>query len=207
MRNTPAIVHAAVLVGLAAVYSAAGKLGLSYYALQNVSVSPVWPPTGIALAALLVLGLRVWPAIFVGAFLVNFTTTGHLSSSVAIAVGNTVEGVVGALLVHRFAGGRRAFERPQDVFKYVLLAGLAATLVSPTIGVTSLRLAGRMQWPEYGGNWLTWWLGDVGGALLLAPPLVLWSSRPVITRPREALALLAAALLVGMLVFTNPLPL
>lgn len=207
MRNTPAIVHAAVLVGLAAAYSAAGKLGLSYFALRNVSVSPVWPGTGIALAALLVLGLRVWPAIFVGAFLVNFTTTGHLWSSVAIAVGNTVEGVVGALLVHRFAGGRRAFERPQDVFKYVLLAGLVATLVSPTIGVTSLRLAGLMQWPEYGGNWLTWWLGDAAGALVFAPPLVLWSSRPVIARPREALALLAAALLVGMLVFTSPLPL
>ena len=115
-------------------------------------VAPVWPPTGIALAALLVLGSSVWPAIFVGAFLVNFTTTGELWSSVAIAVGNTLEGVVGAWLVHRYAGGRRAFERPQDVFRYVLLAGLVATLVSPMIGVTSLRLAGRVEWTEYGGN-------------------------------------------------------
>src|SRR5204863_121058 len=98
--------------------------------------------TGIALAALLVLGQRVWPAILAGAFLVNVTTTGHLSSSVAIAAGNTLEGVIGALLVHRFARGCRAFERPQDVFKYVILAGLLATLVSPTVGVTSLALAG-----------------------------------------------------------------
>jgi signal transduction histidine kinase len=209
MRNTPAIVHAAVLVGLAATYSAAGKLGLTLFALKNMSASPVWPPTGIALAALLVLGLRVWPAIFVGAFLVNDTTTGHWQSSLAIAVGNTLEGVFGVLLVRRFARGRRAFERPQDVFKYVLLAGLVATMVSPTIGATSLALAGPelLQWSDYGGFWLTWWLGDAGGALVLAPPLVLWCTRPVIARPRETAALLAAALLVGMLVLSSPLPL
>jgi signal transduction histidine kinase len=176
------------------------------FALRNVSASPVWPPTGIALAALLVLGLRVWPAIFVGAFLVNVTTTGHWPSSFAIAAGNTLEGLFGALLVLRFARGRHAFERPQDVFKYVLLAGLVATLVSPTIGATSLALADPplLQWSEYGGFWLTWWLGDAGGALVLAPPLVLWSARPGIARPREAAALLATALLVGMLVFTSP---
>ncbi|HZN37903.1 MAG TPA: MASE1 domain-containing protein [Planctomycetota bacterium] len=208
MRNTPAIVHAAVLVGLAAAYSAGGKLGLSpLFALRNVSVSPVWPPTGIALAAMLVLGVRVWPAIFVGAFLVNFTTTEHPTSSFAIAVGNTLEGVFGALLVQRYARGRRAFERPQDVFKYVVLAGLVATLFSPTIGVTSLELAKLEKWPEYGSIWLTWWLGDACGALVLAPPLVLWSSRPFTAPPREAAALLAVALLVGMLVYSSPLPL
>ncbi|HEX6811239.1 MAG TPA: MASE1 domain-containing protein [Planctomycetota bacterium] len=207
MRKAPAMARAAMLAGLASVYFAAGKLGLTH-AFVNRSVSPVWPPTGIALAALLVFGLRVWPAIFVGAFFVNATTTGDVWSSIAIAVGNTLEGVVGAFVVHWFARGCRVFERPQDIFKYVLLAGLTATLISPTIGVTSLALAEFEKWSEYGSVWLTWWLGDAGGALVLAPPLVLWcvDPRPV-PRPREAIALLATALLVGVLVFGGSMPL
>src|SRR5205814_8381543 len=81
----------------------------------HASASPVWPPAGIALAALLVLGYRVWPAIFVGAFLVNLTTAGNVATSLAIASGNTLEAVCGAWLVNRFAGGTTVFDRPQGV--------------------------------------------------------------------------------------------
>ena|SRR5688572_10867016 len=110
MRRAPALARAAMLAGLAAVYFGAGKLGL-WHARVHVSASPVWPPTGIAIAALLVFGRRVWPAIFVGALLVNITTTGHWGSSVAIAAGNTLEGMTAAWFVDRFARGCRAFER------------------------------------------------------------------------------------------------
>src|SRR2546422_2548917 len=92
-RGGAAIATASIL-GLAAVYFAAGKFGLSL-ALVNTSTTAVWPPTGIALAALLLLGLRVWPGIAIGAFLVNLTTTADLPSSVGIAVGNTLEAIVG----------------------------------------------------------------------------------------------------------------
>src|SRR5467141_4258949 len=97
----------AALAVLAAVYFAAGKLGLKL-AFVNASASAVWPCTGIALAAFLILGYRVWPAILSGAFLVNLTTAGSVTTSMGIAVGNTLEGVVGCYLVNRFGGGQRA---------------------------------------------------------------------------------------------------
>src|SRR5438876_10998202 len=104
-----------VVLGLAAIYLLAGKLGL-LLAFVKASATAVWPPTGIALAAFLLLGYRVWPGILLGAFLVNGTTAGSVVSSFGIAAGNTLEGLVGAYLMSRFAGGRGAFERPQDVF-------------------------------------------------------------------------------------------
>src|SRR3989441_12364364 len=93
-----------VILGLAAVYVLAGKLGL-ILAFVHASATPVWPPTGIALAAFLLLGFRVWPAILAGAFLVNVTTAGSALTSVGIAAGNTLEGLCGAWLVKRFAAG------------------------------------------------------------------------------------------------------
>src|ERR1700736_2360607 len=102
---------------LTVVYFIAGKLGLKL-AFLHVSASPVWPPAGIALAALLVLGYRTWPAIFLGAFLVNVTTAGNIATSLCIATGNTLEALFGAWLVNRFVGGTRVFDRAQDVFKF-----------------------------------------------------------------------------------------
>jgi len=160
---------------LAGVYFVAGRLGLSL-ATVHPSASAVWPPTGIALAALLIYGQRLWPGILIGAFLVNFTTSGHLVSSFLIALGNTFEGVLCAFLVDRFAAGRRAFDRAGDAFRYALLAGLVGTAVSATIGSASLMLTELAQWPAFGPIWWTWWLGDAGGALIVAPVLILWAN-------------------------------
>src|SRR6266487_4739697 len=162
------------LIGiLAIIYFIAGKLGLMLASL-HASASPVWPPAGIALAALLVLGYRVWPAIFVGAFLVNVSTVGSVATSLAVASGNTLEAMCGAWLVNWFAGGTTAFDRPQDVFKFAL-AAVVSTIISPAFGVTSLALAGFADWTNYGAIWLTWWLGDTTGDLLIAPLIILWS--------------------------------
>jgi integral membrane sensor domain MASE1 len=109
----------------------------------HASASAVWPPTGIALAAVLLFGRRVWPAIFVGAFFVNLTASGSIVSSLGIAVGNTLEATVGASLVRRYAGGVRAFERSRDYLRFVLLGGLLGTSVSATIGVFSLVISGE----------------------------------------------------------------
>ena len=167
----------AVVTVLTAIYVAAGKLALRV-AFLNPSASAVWPPTGIALASLLLLGYRAWPAVLLGAFLVNLTTAGNVATSLGIAAGNTLEAVIGAWLTGRFANGRDAFEQPQDFQRFLVLAGLVATAISPTLGVTSLCLGGFTPWSDYGPVWLTWWLGDVGGALIVAPPLILWGSRP-----------------------------
>src|SRR5437867_4329284 len=158
---------------LTLVYFIAGKFGLMLASL-HASASPVWPPTGIALAALLVLGYRAWPAIFVGAFLVNASTAGNVATSLAVASGNTLEAMCGAWLVNRFAGGTTAFGRPQGVFKFAL-AAVVSTIISPAFGVTSLALAGFADWANYGAIWLTWWLGDATSDLLVAPSIILWS--------------------------------
>ncbi len=161
---------------LTVVYFIAGKLGLKL-AFLHASASPVWPPAGIALAAMLVLGYRIWPAIFIGAFLVNATTAGDVTTSVCIATGNTLEAVTGAWLANRFAGGIRAFDRAQDVFKFALAAVLAC-VISPMFGATSLAIAGFANWVNYSAIWTTWWLGDLSGALILAPVLILWGVNP-----------------------------
>ena len=109
---------------------------------MHANASVVWPPTGIALAAVLIWGPRVWPGIFLGAFVVNETTAGSLWTSLAIAVGNTLEALIGAYLVNRFAGGRSALNRGRDLALFVVVAALVSTPISATIGVTSLSLAG-----------------------------------------------------------------
>ena len=207
--GTGRLPSAATWAALFTVYAIAGKLGLSL-AFVHASATPVWPPTGIALAAFLLFGLRTWPAILAGAFLVNVTTAGSVWTSVGIAIGNTLEGLCGAWLVNRFARGARAFERPADVFRFAALAGLLSTTVSATFGVTSLSLAGFASWADYGTIWRTWWLGDVGGALVVAPLLILWGTAP---RPRWGrkpaleLALLTTCLiLAGLTIFGSLLP-
>src|SRR6266436_3963426 len=133
------------LIGiLAVIYFIAGKLGLMLASLQ-ASASPVWPPAGIALAGLLLLGYRAWPGIFIGAFLVN-----------------------------RFAGGTNVFDRPQGFFNFALAAGIS-TIISPAFGLTSLGVAGFADWANYGEIWLTWWLGDATGDLVFTPLVLLWS--------------------------------
>jgi len=161
---------------LTVIYFIVGKLSLQL-AFVHPSASPVWPPAGIALAALVVFGYRTWPAIFLGAFLVNVTTAGNIGTSLCIATGNTLEAVCGAWLVNQFAGGTRIFDRAQDVFKFAL-AVMVSTAVSPTFGVTSLAVGGLADWANYRAIWLTWWLGDATGALVVAPLLILWSVGP-----------------------------
>jgi diguanylate cyclase (GGDEF)-like protein len=162
---------------LAVVYFIVGKLGLTL-AFLNASASAAWPCTGIALAALLIFGYRVWPAIFVGAFFVNFTSAGTALTAATIAAGNSLEAVVGCYLVTRFAGGRNAFQRSQNIFKFVLLAGTVATAVGASIGSATLVLAHLAEPSRQLSIWLTWWLGDDVGALVVTPLLLLWAENP-----------------------------
>jgi two-component system sensor kinase FixL len=197
---------------VAAVYFGAAKLGLAL-AFVNASASAVWPPTGVAIAALLLLGPRAWPGVFIGAFIANLTTTGTVATSLTIAAGNTLEGAAGAWLVQRYANGLDAFTHTATVFRFVLLAGLLAPIISATIGVSSLGLGGLMPWGTFGAVWQTWWLGDVVGAVVVAPFIVLWGRwqdwRALIPRAvppggrqwLEAALLLLTLLVVGRIVF------
>ncbi|TMB97739.1 MAG: hypothetical protein E6J42_07300 [Chloroflexi bacterium] len=198
-----------IIAVLAVVYLVAAKLGLKL-AFVHPSATAVWPPTGIALAAFLVFGYRVWPGIFAGAFLANVMTEGTVATSLGIAAGNTLEGLTGAYLVDRFAGGTHAFDRPQDILKFAVLAGTISTMVSATVGVTSLSLGGFANWADYGSIWLTWWLGDATGVLLVAPLSVLWLTHPRVhwrrDQVREAACLLLCLVVVGQAVFGGWMP-
>ncbi|MGH8264331.1 MAG: MASE1 domain-containing protein [Steroidobacteraceae bacterium] len=198
-----------VLAAIAAVYLGTAKLGLGF-ASVNPSATAVWPPTGIALAALLVFGYRAWPAIAVGAFIANVTTQGGLYASLGIATGNTLEALVGAWLVNRFAGGRTFYERPRDLFLFAGFATTVSTAVSATIGPMALVWAGYATWESYPSIWVTWWLGDASGDLIVAPVLVMWATAPPLRAPStwimEAGALLAGLMLVALVVFAGAIP-
>ncbi|MCI4327511.1 MAG: MASE1 domain-containing protein [Thermoplasmata archaeon] len=201
---------AAALGLLGSSYFAAGKVGL-LLAIGNSSVSAVWPPTGIAIAALLLGDSTLWPAIFVGAFFVNLTTTWDVASSLGIASGNTLEALVGAYLANRFAGGRRMFEQPRNVLLFALLSGAGAAAVAATIGTTTLTLAHLARPGAVLNVWGSWWLGDAIGAIEVAPLIL--ALAPRVTRPRpvwgtpgraEAGIVGAVTAAVALLVFARP---
>jgi len=197
-----------LLVGLGVAYYVAAALGLRL-AYLHPSATPVWAPTGIALAAILVWGPRVWPAIFAGAFLVNLGNAGNLWTSAGIAVGNTLEGIVGAHLTRRFAPTER-FERARKVMVFVVLACGLSTMVSATIGVGTLTVAGYAPVSDIVPIWLTWWMGDASGALIVAPLMLLWAREPRVVWSRlaatEAAALTITLLVIGQIVFSGVLP-
>jgi diguanylate cyclase (GGDEF)-like protein len=180
----------AMIAVLAVVYFGTAKLGLRF-ALVNPSATPLWAPTGITLAAFLIFGPRVWPGAFIGAFFANLTTTGAVLTSIGIATGNTLEGVVGWWLVTRFARGPRVFERAQDIFQFAFLAGIVSTAISATFGVTSLSWGGFADWTLYGPIWRTWWLGDGVGAVIVTPLVLLWRENPHLNWTREQIIELA----------------
>jgi len=160
-----------LLVGLA--YFAIAYLGLQLASL-NPSATPIWPATGLAIATTLLWGYRVTPAIFVAAFLVNELTAGSVFTSFAIAVGNTLEATVAVYFMRAWGDGDQTFETPTGVVKFALIC-LAATAISATIGVSSLFLGNYIAANNLFQVWLTWWVGDLAGALVVAPVILLWA--------------------------------
>lgn len=203
-----AISDFAIIIALALIYFVSGKLGLKL-AFLNQSATTIWPPTGIALAAALLLGYRVWPGIWLGAFLVNITTAGSILTSVSIAGGNTLEILLGAWFIQRFANGRHVFERAGDIIRYIFLAAILSTMVSATIGVTSLALGGFAPWNGYSNIWMTWWLGNAVSALIITPLIVIWSTtsftRWNYRRIPEIALIFYVVLVISLIGFSGPL--
>jgi PAS domain S-box-containing protein len=183
---------------LAVAYVAAAKLGIELSVARGV-VTPVWAPTGIAIAALFLFGLRLWPAVALGAFVANVTSDASVGVAAAIAVGNTVEAVFGSYLLRR-AGVRPALDRVRDVLALVVIGALVAPVIAATNGVTVLRLADSLGAATYGSEWLLWWLGDAMGALIVVPLVLVWSTKPLrgLERARQIEAALLVFVLVGV---------
>jgi PAS domain S-box-containing protein len=161
---------------VAVAYIASAKVGLELSVAHGV-ITPVWPPTGIALAALLLFGPRLWPAVALGAFISNATSGVSAEVAAAIAVGNTLEAVAGAYLLRR-VGFRTSLDRARDVIALVVLGAFVSTTVSATNGVAVLAIAGSPAASPLDSAWVLWWLGDAMGDVLVAPLVLVWATRP-----------------------------
>jgi two-component system CheB/CheR fusion protein len=198
---------AVAVIATAVVYFAAAKIGLSMAFLAE-QVTPVWPPSGIALSAVLLLGTRVWPGIALGALAANLTANEPLLTAVGIAAGNTLEALVAARLM-RYAGFRPSLERLRDVRALLVYGAAVSTAVSATIGVLSLWMGGVHPGTVLPALWSLWWLGDAMGDLVVAPVLLVWTRLP---RPRlrpsrlvEGSLLALAAVAISLVVFVGTL--
>jgi diguanylate cyclase (GGDEF)-like protein len=197
--------YTATVVLVAAAYFAAAKLAL-VAAIPPGYASPAWPPSGMALAAVLLLGIRMWPGIWLGAVLANVAVKSSLAAALLIGTGNTLEALAGAALVHRYLGDSRRFERGQDVVEFVAIAALSATVAS-SVAAMALALVHSLPWSELLVNWCTWWLGDAMGMVILTPMILSWSLRDEASwtsrRLGEGLCLASSALVLTYLIFSD----
>jgi signal transduction histidine kinase/integral membrane sensor domain MASE1/CheY-like chemotaxis protein len=203
-----------VILVLAAVYLCSGRLGLMLAIPPGVA-SPVWPPSGLALAAVMLLGTWVWPGIWIGSFVLNSISLmalpnlgpgAVLATAAAIATGSTLQPLVGAVVLRRVIGDRHPLERTRDALCFAALGAVFGCLISATVGVSAVCLARVVPWPEFGVNWATWWLGDAAGVLILTPLLIRWSRRaPHDLRQRwlELVLCFALALLIAAAAFAS----
>jgi diguanylate cyclase (GGDEF)-like protein len=203
--------HLAQVTLLAAAYFMAAKASL-VFAIPPGYATAVWPPSGIALAAILIFGRRVWPGVWLGAALVNLTVASSPFAAVAIGSGNTLEALAGAALIQRhIAAAPPYFDRARNVVRFVAYAAMCST-VAATVGVSSLVAEGAVPWPEFAANWGTWWHGDTAGIIIVTPLILTWSVRQEIVwtaaRMWEAAAFASSLLLTTFLVFGqgNPFP-
>lgn len=192
---------------VALLYFATAIAGLKY-AVVGSTVTLFWPPSGIALVAILVFGYRLSFGIAMGAFLANAWTGLPVLLAAGIATGNVLEAMVGAFLLQRLAGFRNRLDRRRDVFALLILAALFSTMIAASIGAATLTLGGIVAVGEYSSVWLKWWLGDMMGVLVVAPFLLVWLShaRPALSKLKtiEAVGLLASVLVVSYLIFVTP---
>ena len=175
--------HAAALALVAALYFAAAKLALAF-AIPPGYATAVWPSSGIALGALLLLGARYWPGIWLGAALANYTIQYSAPLAAAIATGNTLEAVVAAALVRQFIGIPHRFVRGEDVVRFVGVA-MAGCAVAASAATVALGAGGFMPWSDFWTNWWTWWQGDLSGIVIVTPLILTWSARQEFAWSRE----------------------
>jgi PAS domain S-box-containing protein len=172
--------YALELVIVGAAYFVLAKVSLALDALQPGDI-PIWPATGFALAAVLLRGYRVWPAIFMAAWIAGATTgiagagvAGSLATAAAIAAGNTLAALAAGYLIDIWSGGLRTFDTPAGVAKFAFVAVGPSTMIGATVGVGSLWFAGSGDGASLAALWVAWWLRDVVGVLLFAPVVVFW---------------------------------
>jgi len=204
-------IYSLKIVSLAVIYHLGARVGLSMaYVQQNTS--PVWPPTGIALAALLVFGMDLWPGIALGVALGSLLPAGSTMQvtpwniTLGLAIGNTLEAVVGVYCLNRFINFNNLMSHIRDVVGLAFFS-ILSTAISATVGGLTLMFTGNGAWQYFGTIWFTWWIGDLLGALVIAPLILIWSSPPTLQQVKrrylEALLLLVFLTTISGYVFLN----
>jgi PAS domain S-box-containing protein len=177
--NRDSLRQTIVVLAVAVLYFGAAELGLSL-ASVHTNVSPVWPPSGIALSALLIFGVRLWPGIFIGALAANSFTNVPFATALGIAIGNTLEATLAVYLLRTTPHKRVTLNSVSEIARFVLFAVAFAPMVSATIGNISLCLGNAASWSDFAQLWLTWWLGDAFGVLILTPCFLSWGRNTAI---------------------------
>ena len=191
------------LLGIGIAYFVLAKIGLTLASI-NSSTSAIWPATGFALASVLVWGYRVGPAVLVASFAANVTNVGSIYAATEIALGNTLEALVAAWLINVWCDGRETFATTTGVAKFALVC-VSSTTLSATVGIGSLIFSGDAPTP-LAVAWMTWWLGDLAGALVVAPFVVLWAAGNLHSFERtqwgEVGTIVAVTIAVGIIAFS-----
>jgi integral membrane sensor domain MASE1 len=162
----------ATIAFVALVYFVVGKIGLRP-ATPNHSVTAIWLPAGISLAALLLRGYRVWPGVYLGAALLSVAITGSFLFSLPLALGNTLTALLATYLINKYAHGKSAFFKAPDALRFVFFGALLAPALGASWGVSFLVLGGFAKLADLPSLWFVWWVGDMLGVLFVTPFLVL----------------------------------
>jgi diguanylate cyclase (GGDEF)-like protein len=201
--------HYLVLFAVFAGYVVLGKLGVVLGTAHD-SPGAVWLPSGFALALMLLVGRKIWPAILAGAIFIHFAESADILAAIPIGAGNALEAVVGAALVDRYAGGPKAFLRTSNIFRFTAIAALASVPLSASVAAATPILAGRAAWADYPYFWMAFWLGSLSGILVFAPLVLLWATEPLrmprLSEAIEGLGLLTLLAAVGLVVFGGYYP-
>ena len=197
--------YLAVVAGLAVSYVVTARLGLALDAVGGFATL-VWPPTGIAIAALLGFGWRAWPGVAIGAVVVNAWVGADLGVALGIGIGNTLEAVVAAVALRRLTGFRSSLDRVRDVVALLAVA-CVCTAISATFGTASLAIGGVVAGDRLVETWRAWWVGDLIGATIITPLLLVWSSPRTGERPArfgELVVLVAFVIGAGVAIYAQP---
>jgi signal transduction histidine kinase len=210
--RSPLLRYAGGVVLLAAAYYGAAKVGQTLR--YTASVSAIWPPAGLGIAALYLWGLRWWPGVLLGELVVNGELyldgrTFPIGSLMGQQAGNMAEIIVGALLLRRLIGPNAAMDRVEQVGGMLVALGVA-TAISATVGTLSMVAGGVVEDSDAAEFWRTWWLADLSGGLVVLPLVLAWAHRPVAAwrrlRTWEGAAMIASVTALSILAFSTAEP-
>lgn len=189
--------------GLALAYALVAKLTLSFYSTYDV-ISIFWPPSGIALAALLISGKKYWPGIFLGALAGNVWAGNLFGTSLLIAGGNTLEALAGLWLLSRVVRFSSNFLHPRD-FLWLGFFGALTSLIGAELGVGALTISGLVARQDFASHAFHWWQGDMLGIVIFTPLILVWKNPPKDwlhrRRVAETVIFFTLAFLAGQIIF------